>query len=59
MKRSAPRWSASISPTASAPLTCGGVLGEVVEEVDEVEVVDQRVGDFHEEVREPFGRDHR
>ena len=36
----------------------GRVQGEAVKEVDEVEVVDERVGDLHEQVRESLGGDH-
>ena len=35
-----------------------GVQGEAMKEVDEVEVVDERVGNLHEQVRESLGGDH-
>ena len=50
MNRSLPRWSVSTMPTASAPLTRVACSHSVDQEVDEVEVVDQRVGHVDEEV---------
>ena len=58
MNLTRPRWSDSTRPTAAAPLTSAAFVGEVVEEVDEVVVVDEGVGHFDEELGQVGHGDH-
>ena len=47
-----PSWSASMIPTASEPVDLGRTHGRTVQEVGQIEIVHQRVGDIDEDVRQ-------
>ena len=58
MNRSVPSWSASMRPTALRVVISAALTVDSVQEVHDVEVLDQGVGDLDEEVGQTAGTDH-